>query len=173
MVRLPLLPLPKSNEGKLALFSTVASLVLLVLLTRAQTQLDAKPVVEDFKVDARTEDVRRGTVAIKRKSVTEPDGTKTVESERIIGPVESHTTSNAESSRRETPIGLLARPRTRYAGLSVPIAAFAQPRLARPTVSLGLTIWGAWDGGLGIDTAKMAKPTDLPEALRLETRYRF
>lgn len=165
MVRLPLLPLPESNEGKLALFSTVMCLVLLVRIGHMQAQLDAKPLVEDFKVDARTEDVRRGQVTVRRHTEIKPDGTKTVDSERVQGAVESHSEAKTETSHKEIPNGLLARPRTRYVGLGVDPLDYAR----LPRMRAGLTLWERVDAGLAYD----ARRPILGGALTLEAAYRF
>ena len=74
-------------------------------IARLRAVVDAKPLVEDFKVDDRTETVRRGPVTLKRHTeTTAPDGTKkVVESTREIGPVETKLEAKTETGHKETP----------------------------------------------------------------------
>lgn len=131
-----------------------------------QAALDARPLVEDFKTDARAEDVRRDPVTVKRHSeTTRPDGTKSVvDSERVIGAVESHTENKSESSHKETPIAA-PRARTRYVGLGIDPLRYA----AFPRLRAGVTVFGALDLGVAYD----ARFSPTSGAFGLEAAYRF
>lgn len=135
------------------------------VIGRQQAIIDAKPLVEDFKADARIENVRRDPVTIKRRTeTTKPDGTKkVVDSERIIGAVDSHLETKSESSHKETPIAPSRAP-TRYVGAALTPLDWQHPR-----ISGGLTFAGRLDLGAYWDTAR--RLTD--GALGLETRYRW
>lgn len=151
------MPLPRSTY-------VIAALSVMLLwagkvITVQQTQLDARPLVEDFKADARVEDVRRAPVTIKRRTeTTKPDGTKkVVDSERIIGAVDSHVEATSEVSHKETPAAA-PRARTRYVGVGVdPLNYLALPRLRA-----GVTVFGAVDVGVAYD-----------KRFWLEAAYRF
>ena len=79
-------------------------------IVRLRAIIDAKPLVEMTKVDARTEDVRRGPVKISRTTITAPDGTKTTTSVREIKSEKRHSEVRIEEARKETPIAV-RRPR--------------------------------------------------------------
>jgi hypothetical protein len=133
---------------------------------RLRGLLAARPAIEDYKVDARTEDVRRGPVRISRKTVIAPDGTKTIESTRDIGAIDSHTATTSEVSHKETPVGESpARARTRYVGLGIdPLRYAAMPRLRA-----GVTVLGAFDVGVAYDP----RFSPVNGAVGLELAYRF
>lgn len=115
------------------------------VITVQQTQLDARPLVEDHSVDARSEDVRRGPVRISRTTITAPDGTKTVAQVREVAAEERHTESVVETAHKETPIA--SRARTRYVGLGVDPLDYARI----PRLRAGVTVFGAVDVGVAFD----------------------
>lgn len=127
-----------------------------------QTQLDARPLTEDVKLDARTEDVRRGPVEISRTTTVAPDGTKTTVAVRKIAAEERHTAASTESAHKETPVPVW-RP-TRYVGASLTPLDWQHPR-----ISAGVTYGGRLDLGVYWDTARRLNDG----ALGAETRYRF
>lgn len=135
------------------------------VIGKQQAALDARPLVEDFKADARVEDVRRDPVTIKRRTeTTKPDGTKkVVDSERIIGAVASHTETKSESAHKETPVAPAFVP-TRYVGAALTPLDWQHPR-----ISAGLTFHGRLDLGGYWDTARRLNDG----ALGLESRYRW
>lgn len=150
-------------------FYAITTLSLLLLwathvIGAQQAQLDARPLVEDFKTDARTEDVRRGPVKISRTTTTAPDGTKTVVAVREIAAEERHVEVKNEASHRETPVAA-PRARTRYVGVGVDPLNYAR----LPRLRAGVTVFGALDLGVAYD-ARFA-PTS--GAFGLEAAYRF
>lgn len=166
MLRLPLLP-----HKDTILVGTIAILTFMLWqagqgLERLQAQLDARPLVTDHKVDARTEDYRRGPTKTVRKTVVAPDGTKTTETTREVAAEERHTEAKTETLHTETPIALPQAPaRTRYVGLALNPFHYTRPRL-----SAGLTFWdGRLDAGAYWDSKL---PWD-NGAFGAETRYRF
>ncbi len=161
-------PFPKSVEARLVLALVVMGGGLMMAgrqIVALNERLAAKPEIFDAYIDDRTEDVRRGPVTIKRKSVTTPDGTKTVESERVIGPVETHTTSKTETEHKETPIGPAETKRTRYVGVGIDPLDYAR----LPRFRAGVTFLGRLDVGAAYDGR--FKPRD--GAFQIETSYRF
>ena len=159
-------PLPTSNEGKLALASTLLCLILLVRLARVQTRLDAKPETMDGSVDHRTEDVRRGPVKITTERVVSPDGTKTTKRVREEGVVETKKTFVLESTHKEVPWSDAEAPRTRYLGFGVNPLDYTRQWRGRG----GLTIFGSIDAGVAIDVNPVLLKLDRP---MLELAYRF
>jgi hypothetical protein len=162
--------LPRKGEGRHVVVIVILGGLLMMAgqeVLRLRSLLAARPVVEDYKTDARTEDVRRGPVTRKRKTVIAPDGTKTTESELTIGAIDSHIEAKSESTHKETPVGgpLARAGRTRYVGLGIdPLRYAAMPRLRA-----GVTILGAFDVGVAYDSR--FSPTN--GAAGLELAYRF
>ncbi len=167
MIRLPLIP---HKDSLLA----VTILILGLYCWRAgleieslKAALDARPELLATHIDARTEDVRRGPVTVKRKTTTLPDGTKTTESERTIGPVESHIATKTEDTRKETPVAApVARARTRYGGLGVNPLAYTREWRGRG----GVNVLGFLDAGVALDFDPIGLKFDRP---MLEATYRF
>lgn len=149
----------------------IAALALLLLwavhvIGKQQAQLDARPLVESFKVDARTEDVRRGPVRISRTTTTAPDGTKTTTSTREIAAEERHTEVKTEASYKETPAPLRHTPKTRYVGQGVNPLDYTRQWRGRG----GLTVLGALDAGVAVDLDPARLKFDRP---MVELTYRF
>jgi len=155
---LPRLPRSAYVIGLLSLLLLWAGKV----ITVQQTLLDAKPLVEEHKVDARTEDVRRGPVKKVKTTTTLPDGTKTTTTTTDSGPVEIHKDVKLEVARKETPVAV--RVPTRYVGASLTPLDWQHPR-----ISAGLTFHGRLDLGAYWDTARRLNDG----ALGLESRYRW
>lgn len=163
MLRLPLLPLPKSTEARLVLGIVVLGLCLAMAgrrITQLEAALKARPEIMDGSVDHRTEDVRRGPVKVTRTVKTEADGTRTVNSVREEGVTEIKKTFDISTTHKEVPWddGEPTK-RTRYLGLGVD----TQDYLKVPRVRAGLTFLGALDAGVATDFKR----------LWIETAYRF
>ena len=118
------------------------------IIGKQQAQLDARPATEDFRADTRTEDVRRGPSVVERHVKILPDGTKTIDSKRSSGAVETHVEAKSEASHKETP-ALVWRP-TRYVGAALTPLDWQHPRISAGITTAG----GRLDLGAYWDTAR-------------------
>lgn len=131
-----------------------------------RSQLDAKPVVLETRLDERTEDVRRGPVTITRRTETKPDGTKVVEQKREVAGEERHIAASSDVHHEETPVSALApRARNRYVGVGVDPLNYAR----LPRLRAGVTLFDRVDLGVAYD----ARFAPVSGAFQIEASYRF
>lgn len=147
------IPLPETREGRLALTMVVVSLLLLMRLVSVQTQLDAKPEIEDTKKVNK----KKGPSHTETFTKINPDGSKEIRKVKDEGPSET----NSETTHKETPVVRLP---TRYVGVALSPLDYQRPR-----VSVGITVHGRLDLGGYWDTKRRLDDG----ALGLEARYRF
>ena len=149
----------------------IAVLSLLVLwgvnvIGKQQAALDARPATTDWRVDDRTEDVRRGPSETTRRVVFDAVTGKKISSETVkkTGPVESHTEIASEAKHTETPVPA-ARSRSRYVGVGIDPLDYAR----LPRLRAGMTVFSVLDLGVAYDSR--FAPTS--GAFGLEAAYRF
>jgi hypothetical protein len=136
-------------------------------IEQLKADLAVKPEILDARVDARTEDFRRGPVKITRKTETKPDGTKTTEQTREIAAEERHVEAVSEATHKETPVFAPQAPaRTRYVGVGVNPLDYTRQWRGRA----GLNVLGAVDAGVAVDLDPVRLNFDRP---MLELGYRF
>lgn len=162
--------LPDSRDAKCVGVGVLVGLLLAATalqLRRYGLPVEAPPAIEDNRVDARTEDVRRGPAKITRRTEEiKPDGTKKITEEvRELGPEERRTAVASEESHSVVPPAPAKASRTRYVGLGVDPLDYAR----LPRLRAGVTLWSAFDVGLAYD----ARRPVLGGALAIEAAYRF